>query len=308
MSAITRRSFFGASLAGVLAPSADAAPSDLSAGVRKTPDDSPFQPSTLFLTWQRDPTTTMTVQWVGAIGETPDTSVYYRPVGPEPAALASIVGSSRPFGAAAPAKWSMEVSRTKPYPMTDLKVFRTELTGLTPGTDYQFRIGKQSPIYRFRTMPAKATDTFHFISGGDCGVNAARDRQQHPGGASRTRCSRSSAATWATTTAGRSTSAWLSCATTAKHMIGRDGRLIPHGRLHRQSRGRTAATARPRKRRRSSSPLFDGLYPETQLRHARLRRLPEPGAARHRPHLPHRRRSDRLAGQDARARTRPSHT
>ena len=42
--------------------------------------------------------------------------------------------------------------------MTDLKVFRTELTGLTPGTDYQFRIGKQSTVYRFRTMPAKATE------------------------------------------------------------------------------------------------------------------------------------------------------
>ena len=36
-----------------------------------------FQPATLFLTWQRDPTTTMTVQWVGTVGETADTRVYY---------------------------------------------------------------------------------------------------------------------------------------------------------------------------------------------------------------------------------------
>ena len=35
------------------------------------------------------------------------------------------------------------------------------------------------------------------------------------------------------------------------------------------------------------------------LRHARLRRLPEPGAARHRPHRPDRRRADRLARQGA---------
>jgi|GEM_PF-5448179 hypothetical protein len=42
-------------------PSLFAAP--LSEGV-KVPDDSAFQPSTLFLTGQRDPTTTMTVQWV----------------------------------------------------------------------------------------------------------------------------------------------------------------------------------------------------------------------------------------------------
>jgi hypothetical protein len=50
-------------------------------------------------------------------------------------------------------------------------VFRAELVGLAPGTNYQLKIGKSSPTYRFRTMPAKATDTIHFISGGDCGVN-----------------------------------------------------------------------------------------------------------------------------------------
>jgi hypothetical protein len=51
-------------------------------------------------------------------------------------------------------------------------VFRAELTGLTPGTNYSFKIGKLSPTWKFRTMPAKATDTIHFISGGDCGVNS----------------------------------------------------------------------------------------------------------------------------------------
>jgi hypothetical protein len=41
-----------------------------------------------------------------------------------------------------------------------------------PGTDYSFRIGQSSPVYRFRTMPAKATEPITFISGGDCGTNA----------------------------------------------------------------------------------------------------------------------------------------
>ena len=54
---------------------------------------------------------------------------------------------------------------------TDFSVFRAELTGLTPGTEYEFRIGTMSPAYRFRTMPAKATKAFTFVSGGDCGVN-----------------------------------------------------------------------------------------------------------------------------------------
>ena len=94
----------------------------------------------------------MTVQWVGTTGETADPKVY------------AWVAKGGPLQA--------QLGTTKPYPMTDFKIFRTELTNLTPGTDYCFQIGKHSPTYRFRTMPAKADDTIHFISGGDCGVNA----------------------------------------------------------------------------------------------------------------------------------------
>lgn len=114
-------------------------------------DDPPFQPSTLMLTWQRDPTTTMTIQWVGTKGETESTNVHYTEADDD--------------------LWDEKLTKTTPYPLTDFKVFRCELTGLTPGTDYLFKIGKSSPIWRFRTMPAKATNTIHFISGGDCGVN-----------------------------------------------------------------------------------------------------------------------------------------
>src|SRR6266550_7270294 len=151
MSVFSRRSFLGTSLASLLAPQDLAAQPPVQPAA-KASEDSGFQPNTLFLTWQRDPTTTMTVQWVGTRGETANTDVHYS---------ASAVGP-----------WQAEATTANPYPLTDFKVFRAELTGLTPGTDYQFRIGKHSPIYRFRTMPAKATDTIHFVSGGDCGVNA----------------------------------------------------------------------------------------------------------------------------------------
>lgn len=93
----------------------------------------------------------MTVQWIGTRGETSNTFVYSAP---------------KPTG-----PWTADVCSTKPYPMTDFKVYRCELTGLTPGTDYWFKIGKMSPTYRFRTMPAKATNAIQFISGGDCGTN-----------------------------------------------------------------------------------------------------------------------------------------
>ena len=72
------RGFLGASLAGLASTPLLGAdkPAD---PLPKASDDPAFQPSTLFLTWQRDPTTTMTVQWVGVRGETADTKVYYAP-------------------------------------------------------------------------------------------------------------------------------------------------------------------------------------------------------------------------------------
>ncbi len=170
MSSLSRRALLGASLAGAFAPSVRAAQpqrSVLDAPLVGGPDDFAFQPTTLFLTWHRDPTTTMTVQWVGTVGETADTAVYYRP-----ANLGATPYLAIAAGAARMNLWKSQATVTKPYPKTDFKVFRTELTGLVPGTDYEFRIGKSSPVYRFRTMPAKANDAIHFVSGGDCGVNA----------------------------------------------------------------------------------------------------------------------------------------
>ncbi len=236
----SRRSFLGASLAGLAAgPAFGAAPPPGPAP--KVGDDAPFQPSTLFLTWQRDPTTTMTVQWVGARGETADTNVYYAPARGGP--------------------WLARPTASRPYPMTDLQVFRAELTGLVPGTDYDFRIGKSSPTYRFRTMPAKATDTIHFVSGGDCGVNAhaiannVQAARQDPmfaviGGD-------------LGYDNGRSTSIGLAFLRNySKHVVGRDGRLIPLIAClgnHEVDGGYN----KPRAKAPFFYALFEGLYPET---------------------------------------------
>jgi phosphodiesterase/alkaline phosphatase D-like protein len=136
MTLTSRRLFLGTSFAAFSAACliGDDKPST---SAKKAPPETPFNPDTLFLTWQRDPTTTMTVQWIGAAGETADTNVAYATLKTE--------------------SWQTKMPKVRPYPRTDLKVFRAELTGLKPGTDYRFRIGKESPTYRFRTMPAKAT-------------------------------------------------------------------------------------------------------------------------------------------------------
>ena len=154
MKMLDRRIFLGSSLGGIAA--AMTFPFALSANERARLTDgiaSPladFAPDTLFLTWQQDPTTTMTIQWVGAEVSI-DTSIQY-------------ATCDNPV-------WQISKTITKPYPNTDLKVFRSELTGLTAGTEYQFQIGSTAKIYRFRTMPSKATNTIQFVSGGDCGID-----------------------------------------------------------------------------------------------------------------------------------------
>jgi acid phosphatase type 7 len=153
MASLHRRGFLGSSLGG-LAAVMSLRPGLFAAGADgDAPQTSPLgtesTPSTLFLTWQRDPTTTMTIQWVGP-ESSQDASIQY-------ATLESPV-------------WVQAATILRPFPNTDLRVHRCELTGLTPGTEYQFHIGPDATAYRFRTMPAKANNTIQFVSGGDAGV------------------------------------------------------------------------------------------------------------------------------------------
>ena len=151
---IDRRAFLGSSLgalAATLSPGARLLCGEEVPETSGQPQDSgeELAPDTLFLTWQRDPTTTMTVQWVG----------------PE-----NRLGTSIQYRMATEEIWQTAKTFTKPFPDTELKVHRCELIGLSPGAEYTFQIGTGADVYRFRTMPAKATDTFQFVSGGDCGT------------------------------------------------------------------------------------------------------------------------------------------
>jgi len=112
-----------------------------------------FDPTALFCTWQADPTTTMTIQWIGNPGEADSRPLWYAAKGDD--------------------NWRQQPHRAKPFPMTEKQVYRAELTGLKPDTEYRFRVGLDSAELKFRTMPAKATRTIQFVSGGDAGVGPA---------------------------------------------------------------------------------------------------------------------------------------
>ncbi|HSQ57685.1 MAG TPA: metallophosphoesterase family protein [Gemmata sp.] len=152
MSCINRRAFLGTALGGLTSTvvaghsAIDVAPRPRL--VEATPTH--LEPEeTLFLTWQRDPTTTMTAQWIGPAGA-PNVVRYVTRSGTD---------------------WREVRTTARPFPKTALLVHRAEITGLKPGTEYLLQVGRTSLVRRFRTMPAKATDTFTFVSGGDCGVN-----------------------------------------------------------------------------------------------------------------------------------------
>lgn len=152
MPTLHRRSFFGSAFTGLAALSfSPALLAEQAAAKAAAQPGAGFDPDTLFLTWQKDPTTTMTVQWVGPqVGL--DTSIQY-------------ATAENPV-------WQVAPTITKPYPNTDLRVHRCELSGLKPGTEYQFQIGMSSLAHRFRTMPERATNTIQFVSGGDSGIDA----------------------------------------------------------------------------------------------------------------------------------------
>lgn len=260
MSSFSRRAFLGSTLAGLSAPHILGQDKQ-----RIYPEDPTFQPETLFLTWQRDPTTTMTIQWVGTQGETSDYRIFYRssltpwriaswvPSTATPAGFGTIVSSF--------SDWLVQMPTSKPYPKTDFKVFRTELTNLQPGTNYEFRIGKSSPVYRFRTMPSKATDVISFISGGDCGVNqhAVMNNQQ----AARQDPQFAVIGGDLGYDNGRSVETSLAFLRNYhRHMVAPDGRMIPLVPCignHEVDGGYD----KPRTKAPFFYALFDGLFPET---------------------------------------------
>jgi acid phosphatase type 7 len=107
------------------------------------------EPLGLMLTWQQDPTTTMTIDWHTAPGDVARSSV-----------CLSERGANR---------WASEVEAVQlAWPYGERTIHRVELTGLRPGTEYRFQAGEFGREYYFRTMPADIDEEpVVFATGGD---------------------------------------------------------------------------------------------------------------------------------------------
>ena len=104
----------------------------------------------LYLMWQRDPATTMTINWVDPYADSSDT-VWYRPYESN--------------------EWSIAKALQASVGHMTLQLRRLELTKLKPDTLYEFGIGDStdevSHFWRFRTMPATLNRPIRFAEGGD---------------------------------------------------------------------------------------------------------------------------------------------
>ncbi len=127
--------------------------SDICFGARVSLAHQPVTPLALYLTWQRDPTTTMTIQW-HTDGDTGSPSVVYGNTSMDDSQALTATGS------------------THPMPYSERLIHTVELTGLEPDSKYYFALqnleqGRSSFVYYFRTMPPEPSRPIRVVIGGD---------------------------------------------------------------------------------------------------------------------------------------------
>jgi hypothetical protein len=125
--------------------------SDICFGAESSLTDDLRAPLALYLTWQSDPTTTMTIQW-HTEENSDDTGVDYGPINDD--ALAFVPATSEPMV------------------FSDRTVHTAEIVGLEPDSQYRFRTrnavqGEHSDFFKFSTMPTTADRPIRAIFGGD---------------------------------------------------------------------------------------------------------------------------------------------
>jgi hypothetical protein len=102
-------------------------------------------PAAIFVTWNGDPTTSVSVDWHLAAGSD------------IPAVELRGPGMRR---------WRPYPGSAVAFPYSTRTARRARIDGLRPGALYELRVGG-SRIYRYRTMPARLTRPIRFAAGGD---------------------------------------------------------------------------------------------------------------------------------------------
>jgi len=159
----------------------------------------PFEPAGIFLTWQRDPATTMTIDWHTVDGEAGDFDIV--PSQAQHSVPITIPVAVRKGAAALEFRlvgerlWGTAAGRSEAYPFVEERmkgmhrdgysqpfppqgrtVNRVELTGLQPDSLYEFRFDPVGKAHRFRTLPKTLTREIRIAMGGDVGYGVWAER------------------------------------------------------------------------------------------------------------------------------------
>ncbi|AKP53551.1 fibronectin type III domain-containing protein [Cyclobacterium amurskyense] len=105
------------------------------------------EPAGILLTWQQDPTTTMTIDWHTLPSDKANHKLNFRKKG-EPI-------------------WLEVYATEHEFPYSERTIYRVEITGLKPDSNYEFNVGEFTRTYSFRTMPKKNDKPIRFAAGGD---------------------------------------------------------------------------------------------------------------------------------------------
>jgi len=105
------------------------------------------EPSAVYLSWQGDPQTTMTIQWI-TMSRDQETFVRYR----------ELDGT----------QWYSINGRKIAMPQKKSQVIHVvELTDLKPGASYYFQVGKHPQQHKFQTISDDPNEPIRFVVGGD---------------------------------------------------------------------------------------------------------------------------------------------
>jgi acid phosphatase type 7 len=129
-----------------------------------------FRADRLLLTWQRDPTSTMTIQWMepGRLHPIDQHLLGIRrpmPFEYIPPAVGELRYWKRGSDHSEEMLAQMELTAIVRWP--GMFIQRVELTGLEAGSEYRFRGGDSAEDYGFRTAPADLSEPFRLALGGD---------------------------------------------------------------------------------------------------------------------------------------------
>lgn len=112
-----------------------------------SPEHTEFDPPGIFLTFVDDPATSIVIDWHTEVADRGRTELHWK-----------MTGES---------VWRKDDAKLVPFPFSNRMVHRVFLSELEPASEYTFRFGENSRVFKFRTLPDNFDRPLRLMFGGD---------------------------------------------------------------------------------------------------------------------------------------------